>query len=211
MNPRNPILAVVLLAGSSACSDYYATRSGNNQDTDAVPLADTDADIDTAAGGPSQLWTLEAQLQLSDGHIEASQAVVSVHDEATDELCDAAQGALSGVADLPSPDASIVAWWSTTLPSVGLSCRGVPQNVLVGIGELHPQLTAHFPRLGIEGSAVDTLNGAYISPDDGQTIWAFAIAGDADALAGQSAAALSRDDLDGAWEILPVYRLPLAD
>ena len=66
------------------------------------------------------------------------------------------------------------------------------------------------PTAGIETETGNALNGAYLSEDDGETIWVFGVAGPATAFAGDDGkSAMDAAEMDGHWSIVPVLMPPL--
>ena len=80
----------------------------------------------------------------------------------------------------------------------------------LGLGALDETLEASLPTAGIETESSGALNGAYLSEDDGETIWVFGVAGPDTAFAdGDGKSALDAAEMNGHGSIVPVFDLPL--
>ena len=157
----------------------------------------------------AKLWSLAAELELVDGIPTTGTFSVEIVGEDTDEPC-ALPDSLP-ITPGASPHPAIFSWFSAPLlPHAGSACEALPASVWIGLGALDETLEASLPTAGIETETVGALNGAYLSADDGETIWIFGVAGPVAAFAdGEGKSAMDAAEMDGHWSIVPVFDLPL--
>ena len=82
--------------------------------------------------------------------------------------------------------------------------------MLLAIGLLHPEAAALVEGLeaAADGSS-ETLNGAYLSFDGGETLYVLGVAGLPAAYAAEAGPDLEAPLDDGLWQVLPVYAFAL--
>jgi hypothetical protein len=192
-----------------ACSDADGTFANDESAFGGGDSADDGSDDSGAEKDAAKLWSLAADLELVDGVPTTGTFSVEIVGKDTDEPC-ALPDSLSVTAGA-SPHPSIFSWFSAPLlPHAGSVCDVLPASVWIGLGTLDETLEASMPTAGIETEAGAALNGAYLSEDDGETIWVFGVAGPATAFAdGEGKSALDAAEMDGHWSIVPVFDLPL--
>ena len=187
-------------------------------DGDFVAMDDTSGGGDSTLNGsddtgedqkPAKLWSLAAELELVDGVPTTGAFSVEIVGEDTDEPC-TLPDSLS-ITTGTSPHPSIFSWFSAPLlPHSGSVCDVLPESVWIGLGALDETLEASLPTAGIETDTSGALNGAYLSEDDGETVWVFGVAGPDSAFAyGDGKSAVDAAEMDGHWSIVPVFDLPL--
>lgn len=157
----------------------------------------------------AELWSLAAELELVDGFPTTGTFSVELVGEHTDELCTLPDSLAITAGTSPHP--AIFSWFSAPLlPHAGSACDALPASVWIGLGALDETLEASMPTAGIETETGVALNGAYLSEDDGETIWVFGVAGpDAAFAGGEGKSALDAAEMDGHWSIVPIFDLPL--
>jgi len=158
---------------------------------------------------PAKLWSLAAELELVDGLPTNGTFSVEIVGEDTDEPCTLPDPVSITAGTSPHP--SIFSWFSAPLlPHSGSVCDVLPESVWIGLGALDETLEASLPTAGIETDTSGALNGAYLSEDDGETVWVFGVAGPDTAFAyGDGKSAVDAAEMDGHWSIVPVFDLPL--
>jgi hypothetical protein len=196
-------LVVLMLA----CSQD--STLGNNEDLfaggdSANELDDTGVEQDAA-----KLWSLAAELELVDGVPTDGTFSVEIIGEDTEESCTLPDS--PPITAGASPHPAILSWFSAPLlPHADSVCDVLPASVWIGLGALDETLEASLPTAGIETETGAALNGAYLSEDDGETIWIFGVAGpDATFVDGDGKSAMDAAEMDGHWSIVPVFDLPL--
>lgn len=218
------ILYPLLLALTSACSSFELAKAADQTGNGAPE--DTGADPDTSAdsAGPVYVpdaWVVRASLRIVDGLPVADGAAILIDlvdssgDDESDED-DAGVVACTVTAELlgpdgaPVPDPVVYAWWSPiAVTSSGCAdfteAAGLPAEIGLGIGALHPDVRA---RLGADGEedVADFLYGAYI--DTGVELYAFGYAGSEANFAGEAAPGEALPD--ATYSVSPLYLLPLA-
>lgn len=157
----------------------------------------------------AKLWSLAADLELVDGVPTTGTFSVEIVGDDTDALCTLPDSLPITAGASPHP--AIFSWFSAPLlPHAGSVCDVLPASVWIGLGALDETLEASMPTAGIETEAGAALNGAYLSEDDGETIWVFGVAGPDAAFAnGDGESAMDATAMDGHWSIVPVFDLPL--
>jgi hypothetical protein len=187
-------------------------------DGDFVAMDDTSGGGDSTLNGsddtgedqkPAKLWSLAAELELVDGLPTNGTFSVEIVGEDTDEPCTLPDPVSITAGTSPHP--SIFSWFSAPLlPHSGSVCDVLPESVWIGLGALDETLEASLPTAGIETDTSGALNGAYLSEDDGETVWVFGVAGPDTAFAyGDGKSAVDAAEMDGHWSIVPVFDLPL--
>lgn len=199
-------LLLVLLLGCGGGKDAALGHADSAEiDEDTGARTDTDTGLD-GAGEPSW-WTLRADITLKKGLPVADSASLQVAllDGLLATICEA-EVSLKAAADTESPDPAIYAWWRVT-PILPTDCDEaglvLPAELLVGVGELHPDIQARLITSGAADPA--TLNGAYASLDGGKTLLVYGAAGPDAAWAGEGSPADLAPLDDGRWSLRPVF------
>ena len=171
--------------------------------------ADDGSDDSGVEQDKAELWSLAAELELVDGMPTTGTFSVELVGEDTDQPCTLPDSLPITAGTSPHP--AIFTWFSAPLlPHAGASCDALPESVWIGLGTLDETLEASMPTAGIETEVGAALNGAYLSEDDGETIWVFGVAGPVGAFAdGDGESAVDATEMDGHWSIVPVFDLPL--
>ena len=221
MNLRGQGWAFGVALVVSACGAGYGggdSGGGGGKDESGDGSADGGTD-----SGASELavswWTLEASLVLladDPGEVDPALSVLEVRlfDEAMAEQCvstatlDVARTARS------LPDPAVYGWWELTPGPWTGACEGgllaerVDPGLELGVGLLDPEIKAQMGAAGLGDTGVETLNGAYVSLDGGETLWVYGVAGLPDAFAGAAGPATETPITSGTWAIQSVYSLP---
>ena len=192
-----------------ACSKDYAVGANDESAFAGGDSADDGSDDTGREQNAAELWSLAAELELVDGVPTTGTFSVEIVGDDTDEPC-TLPDSLS-ITTGASPHPAIFSWFSAPLlPHAGSACDVLPASVWIGLGALDETLEASLPTAGIQTEAGAALNGAYLSEDDGETIWVFGVAGPSGAFAGdEGKSALDAAGMDGHWSIVPVFDLPL--
>lgn len=180
-------------------------------------------DGDTAGGGgaggedPAPVeWLLSLTVEIAEGDLSlgGSELVLSLRDDTGGALC-TERGLPESVTRLEDLDAAYLDGWQLGFPSEWSGECGLDELPLDGdiellVGELHPEAAALVEGLdqAADGSA-ETLNGSYVSFDDGETLYVLGAAGLPAAYAAETGPALEAPLEDGIWLVLPVYAFPL--
>ena len=182
---------------------------GANDELAGGDSADDGSDDTGNEQDAADLWSLAAELELVDGVPTEGTFTIELVGEDTDEPCSLPDSLPITVGKSPHP--AIFSWFSAPLlPHAGASCDVLPASVWIGLGALDETLEASMPTAGIETKLGGALNGAYLSEDDGETIWVFGVAGPAATFdGGEGESALDAAEMDGHWSIIPVFDLPL--
>ena len=190
-----------------ACASPDETFNGD--DLAGGDSADNGSDDTGFEQDHPELWSLAAELELVDGVPSTGTFTIEIVGEDTDEPCALPESLPLTVGKSPHP--AIFSWFSAPLlPHAGASCDVLPESVWIGLGALDETLEASMPTVGIEPEAGQALNGAYLSEDDGETIWVFGVAGPEAAFeSGDGESATDAIGMDGRWSIVPVFDLPL--
>jgi hypothetical protein len=197
-------VALLILFVACAAERGLANESAGGADTGSLDGSDTG----TPADGVSDLWSLAAELELVEGIPTSGTFTVEIVGETTDAPCPLPDPLPITVGASPHP--AIFTWWSAPLlPTDGVGCKALPDSVWIGLGVLDEALEAALPTAGFETLAGASLNGAYLSADDGETVWVFGVAGSASAFASKGEPAGDASEMNGAWSIVPVFDLPL--
>ncbi len=196
-------MTALLLLLACASSDFAMQ---GERDSDSAPFEGTDSGADPEA---AELWSLAAELDLVDGVPSAGTFTVELLGGSTDESCPLPDPVPFTAGQSPHP--AIFSWWSAPLLTHdGPGCDVLPESVWIGLGALDETLEASLPGAGIETATSAGLNGAYLSEDDGETIWVFGVAGPATTFSnGGEAPAYDATEMNGHWSIVPVFDLPL--
>lgn len=212
-----------LIALLPGCTPMDATGRFDSADT-ANASGDSSDDSDTmsadSGASPPTWYTVGATASLSGGLVTAVAVTYTLWPEtpADGALCQSPRAALSAV-DAPSPDPAIYHWWLVTLAADDGACEGaegLPTTVLLGLGELHPDIVAGLKDDAAQ-SASGSLYGAYVATDgvgeDGQaeSIYVYGYAGTAADLAGETTPVTAPPAPDGDYTLTPVYVLKLPD
>jgi hypothetical protein len=171
--------------------------------------ANDSADDTGSVKDEAQHWSLAAELELVDGVPTTGSFTIELVGEDGEEPCALPDSLPITVGKSPHP--AIFTWFSAPLlPLAGTSCEVLPESVWIGLGTLDETLEASMPTAGIETEVGHALNGAYLSEDDGETVWVFGVAGPEAAFeSGDGSSALDAAEMDGHWSIVPVFDLPL--
>jgi len=199
--------ALVLLM--LACSKNDMQLASDDTELAGGDSANDGSDDTGVDEKPAKLWSLAAELELVDGIPTTGTFSVEIVGEDTDEPC-TLPDSLS-ITTGTSPHPAIFSWFSAPLlPHADSVCDVLPASVWIGLGALDETLEASLPTAGIETETGAALNGAYLSEDDGETIWVFGVAGPDSAFAGgDGETAMDAAEMDGHWSIVPVFDLPL--
>jgi len=210
---------VVLLLGCSLGgkgADSGSVDSGIH-DGGADGVEDTG---DTAGPDAGVRWyKLGATLQVTGEEgdaltLEGSALSVELFDADLLSLCVATAALAGAVPARLSPDPAILTWWTLT-PGEWVGTCGeidlagaINPGLELGVGALDPEIRAAMEGAGIDAVGADSLNGAYVSPDGGDTLWVYGVAGLPGAYAGLEGPATAAPLSAGAWQLAPVYSLP---
>ena len=200
---------IFTLAGCSSAHDASTGDVGSSTDTGAFDSAE--ADGDTGPGGDPKWWRLGATFTVaSDGAValESMALALSVEDESELSLCDESVGVQALQAAEKTPDPMVYTWWEVSPDALIGDCSRLDPlestELLLGVGELHPEILAGLGSLGLTEEA-DALNGAYVSLNGGQTVYVYGVAGPGEAFEGVGIAATSAPLDAGDWEIRSMY------
>jgi hypothetical protein len=198
--------ALVLMLACASDDGFNANQDALGGGDDSAFNGSDDTGVEQEA---AKLWSLAAELQLVDGVPTAGTFSVEIVGEDTDQPCTLPDS--PPITTGASPHPAIFSWFSAPLlPHAGSVCDVLPASVWIGLGALDATLEASMPTAGIETEAGAALNGAYLSEDDGETIWVFGVAGPDAAFAhGEGESATDAAEMDGQWSIVPVFDLPL--
>ena len=221
MNLRGQGWALGVALVLSACSAKYSVSdSGGGGGTDESGDGSADGGEDS---GASELavswWALSASLVvLADdpGEIDplGSMLEVRLFDEARVEQC-ASTAALDVARTARSlPDPAVYGWWELTPGAWTGTCDAaqlaerVDPGLELGVGVLDAEIKAQMGAAGLGDAGVETLNGAYVSLDSGDTLWVYGVAGLPDAFTGAAGPATETPIPGGTWALQSVYSLP---
>jgi len=221
MNLRGLGLAFGVALVVSACSAKFAGGdSGGGGSTDESGDGSADGGVDS---GASELavswWTLSASLVVlaeDPGEVDPALSVLEVRlfDEAGVEQC-ASTATLDVARTARSlPDPAVYGWWELTPGAWTGTCDAAQlaeqadPGLELGVGVLDPEIKAQMGAAGLGDAGVETLNGAYVSLDGGDTLWVYGVAGLPDAFSGAAGPATETPIPSGTWAIQSVYSLP---
>lgn len=212
------LFALIALPG---CTSLDYTGKFDSTDT-AAASDDTGRDSDTMSADsgstPPAWYAVGAAASLSGGLLTALTVTYSLLPETPTDgsICESVRAPISAV-DAPSPDPAIYHWWLVELPQDDGACEGaetLPTTLLLGLGELHPDITAGLKDDAAQAAA-GSLYGAYVATDgvqeDGQaeTIYIYGYAGTTADLAGETSPVTAPPAPDGDYTLTPVYVLKL--
>lgn len=161
-------------------------------------------------------WRLGATLLLEDGDIDDEESTLDLSLSAEDGvlICEEELPLVRSTFSSGTPDEVVLAWWRMTTSEPTGACAEwatpLPDTIYLGIGELHPDILASLDLLGL-ASVSDSLNGAYVSLDGGETVYVYGVAGSAAAFSGESPAADELPLFDATWTVLAVYPFAYGD
>jgi hypothetical protein len=199
---------VSLLLLLVACADY-ALSTGERGDMDTGSDAALDsgaADADTEEAIVADHWVLDGSVTLAEGLPAPELGALRVRTVRVSDgapVCESAYD-LDALVAADAPDDAVYAWWDGAA-AIAPGCAGAPDALAIGLGALLPDLRARLGTVGHEGAA-DALFGAYLRHEDGAVV-AFGVAGTESALRGEGVA--TAPPPDGAYQILPLYALPV--
>jgi hypothetical protein len=174
-----------------------------------------DGSGDSGGTGEAQpiWWTLSGTLLVAeDESLTVAESSLSIELQDVDRapLCAEQVPLVSATHRLTEPDPLILSWWSLSLGEGDGGCVGLvpdlPSSLFVGVGELHPDVrAAQGGDASLSEAAWAHLNGAYVSFDAADTIYAFGVAGLDEAYAGLEGPVSSAPLPAGAWTLSPVF------
>lgn len=199
-------LSLMLLGACSNDGSLFGPTS-DASDSAGAEAQDTGSDsTDTADAGPPAWFTFAGRLPMVSGAAEVEGAegrLVLAGSELDRRDCAPILASAITTDVNPAVEASLYAWWQFDLSDLGdCAAEGLPARLGVGIGELHPEVRARLGTVDREDDA-DALYGAWLSDDEGSTVFAF---GYADAGSEEEASA---PPPDGLYELVPLLLLPL--
>lgn len=188
----------------TACSEngLFADGAESGDDANTTEVADSGSDSsDTSDLGPAVWYTFAATLPLVEGAASldgATGRLVLAGGELDRRDCAPLASTAITVGTVPSVEETLFAWWQFELGDLGeCATDGLPARLGVGIGELDPEVRARLGTIDREDDA-DRLYGAWLSNDDGASVFPF---GFADA---GSADAATAPPPDGTYELTPL-------
>ena len=199
------IFVSALAAGCSSYSKGTQTGGlGESGMADTGSADDTDFAPDDAT---PQWWELAGTVTILDGAADAntSSLAVTLLDPDQVSICSEQSLVRSIVDEASLPDAEIYTWWRVTVGRGDSACEDspLPRELLLGFGAMHPDIAAALGPAGLD-TVANSLNGAYVSFDD-DLIYAFGVAGPAEAFAGAADSAITVPLADGEWQIVPIF------
>jgi hypothetical protein len=219
---RRAVLTVAFL-GAGACAfgneaDFFDDTSGA-VDSDTAPEDSLD-DTSGWDGMTPGYWALEAEVSIEEGAPVPGDSSVTLRlldaELASDGLICTVTWPTPTFEILAAPDAMIFHWWSVAPQEIfGGNCtaaqrRFLPEQVLLGIGELFPDVAAVLDSTGY-GEVSGSLYGAYVQPSteaDAAT-WAFGIAATDSGYAGETSPVSAAPVPNGTYRVEPIFLLPL--
>ncbi len=217
---RSPLMTAGLAFLASALLGACGGNASKDDELSDTGSMGADGGGDDGGGEGTNLdpadWLLRLSFSVEDGELDLSNARVAVTVRAEDgtELCTVSGAPDDMVLLEDEPVEGLLEWWSLTPPSEwGGDCTAedIPLNdaVVIGVGELHYQAEALVEALGEASEGADeTLNGAYVSFDGGDSLLVLGAAGLPAAYAAESGPDLEAPLDDGTWLLVPVYALP---
>ncbi|RME20923.1 MAG: hypothetical protein D6798_19295 [Deltaproteobacteria bacterium] len=213
---RGLLLLGNVLAWGGGCSGV--DRSAGEADTGAANDGAGAGDGGSLAGDTGAVarwWSLDADLQIVDGELDASGSTLTLSLRTEDQqVCADVVPPTSATAS-PAPHPAVYAWWAVTWDPAALHCldEGVPLEgrVELGIGALDPEIRVLLGRLDDVRSddAVEALNGAYASLPADDRLLVFGAAGPPAAFEGEGSPATTAPLADGSWWVRAVYTFDL--
>jgi hypothetical protein len=176
-----PFTVAALLVG---CSEEIFLGVGAEEDAGADTVRETDTDgseVDTAddSAGPPVWYSFAAELRVEAGAASTDGAeghVVLATAELERVDCESLPNDAVSVGTLPAVDVELYTWWEFDLAELGdCEVSGLPARLGVGIGDLHPEIRARLGTVDREADA-EFLYGAWLSADDGDTVFPFGFA-----------------------------------
>lgn len=212
MRRRQGVQALWALLLTAGCSSKNGFGPGAAYDTGGVDSADAGAD--TGAGPDDSVvpayWRLGASFDVQDGspQSDGSQLLLEVLAEDEASICADSMVITAIQAHVEPPDPMVYTWWRISHDPPEAACDilddPVPDGILIGIGEMHPEILAGLDLMGLSAEA-DSLNAAYASLDGGDTVYVFGVAGTLSAYDGDASPATDATLADGEWQIQALY------
>ena len=211
-----PVVFLVGCGIGAKSSDSGSIDSGLNDGSadggpDSGDTASPDAGVRWYKLGATLVVTGEEGDALT---LEGSSLTVELFDADLASLCLASAPLTGAMPARLSPDPAILAWWTLTPGAWEGTCGAIDlagainPGLEIGVGALDPEIRAVMEAAGIDAAGAESLNGAYVSPDGGDTLWVYGVAGLPAAYEGLSAPATEAPLTAGPWRLAPVYSLP---
>lgn len=200
----------LLLAG---CSDSALSNELAPADDSSTRLTgndDTGVEDDDTSAPPAPAWyVVRADLGLTNGAPVADGATVTVDviDADLERVNCIVELAVDGIVAtaVDGADATTV-WWEVPVAPLEAPCATLPDELLLGVGAMHPDVRARLGSVGNDDIA-DSLYGAYLALDG--EVAAFGYAGTASDLLGDDVAVVPPPD--GLYRLSPLYLVPLPE
>jgi hypothetical protein len=217
-------IIALLATGCLSNNDISSFRGQDTGSSGPTAVQDT-VSGDTADGAtelkPEPYWfSLGASLTLEDGVPLAVTLSLAFYGEDLGELdCTESRDVSGIVVSRDTPDPSVFHWWRLNSVAVASACVNpgqLPQDLVLGLGALHPEVEAQLLSVGLDGVA-GSLYGAYalldpdqldLDPED-QVALAYGYGGTASDRAGESDALETGPLVDGDYELTGIYLFPL--
>lgn len=204
---RMMCLSVCLLAACSEDGLFTVDGAGAENGADSASAEHAGANgLDTGYAGPAVWYTFAASLPIVEGapSLEGATGRVVLADGELDRRdCAPVASTAITVGEVPEVDETLFVWWQFDLTELGeCATPGLPSRLGVGIGALDAEVRARLGTVDRENDA-DKLYGAWLSTDDGLSVFPF---GYADAGSVDAATAPAPD---GTYELVPLLLLPL--
>lgn len=197
--------------GAKDGDDDGSYLDGGSLDTDSGP---TDGGVDEPDG---TWWLLDGLLVVRDGAPQGAETTLTFSRRAGDETtCQDTVSPSSMVDAGQVPHTSVFTWWRVEWEPEQIACFGdgegaSRQPILLGVGEMHPEIEAVLPSLLGQGDAATAahLNGAYLQLPGDDRLLVFGAIGPEAAWAGEGKPATAAPLADGTWILRAAYSLPL--
>lgn len=205
----------MLVACSPGVKDGGNTGSmadGGSTNTDS---GSDDGGTDTLDGA---WWLVDGQVVVVGGApLADGSSLVFTRRSGDESTC---QDSVSPTALTPAealPHETVFTWWKVEWEPTAITCFGAGegaarQPLMLGVGQMHPEIEAVLPSLlgETDAAAVGHLNGAYLQLPDDDRLLVFGVIGPESAWAGEGDPASAAPLADGTWLLRSAYSLPLS-
>ena len=200
--------------GLGGCASFELGADGlDTGDVGAAGGESGDSDSGDSVDTTGYWWKLSGALSVAAGELQplAGALRVAVIDDAGAAACELSLD-IESASVVASPDPSILGWWSVTtagwLGECGVEAlpSPVPEGLMLGIGTMHPEIEVMLPSVeALSPLAYSQLNSAYARLKEEGPIYAYGVAGQAAAFAGEGAAVVSAPVPDGDYELQAIF------
>lgn len=203
----------------TACSPGF--KDGGNTGS----MADggsTNTDSGSTDGGTDVLdgtwWQVDGEVVVSAGAPQVDGSTLVFSRRSGDEsACQDVVSPTVLASDEAPPHATVFTWWRVEWDPMGITCFGAGegaarQPLMLGVGQMHPELEAVLPSLlgETDAAALGHLNGAYLQLPGDDRLLVFGVIGPESAWAGEGEPAMAAPLADGTWLLRSAYSLPLS-